>query len=274
MQLYVRVRILQVRPESPDLLEVRFTDGGPGGEDRVARGFRHARACVGLRTPGVVVEVDSDIPRRAGLGSSGAATVAGLRLYEALTAPRDASDWLAMACEIEGHPDNAAAALQGGVTTSCQHDDGRVTARAWRWPEDVRFVVGTPEVPLDTAAARRVLPETISLRDAVYNLQRALLLVRALETGRHEDLREGLRDRWHQPARRALVPGLAEALAIEHPSVLGVCLSGAGPSIVALTSGDEAEVASVIGDVYRRLAVPFTIRTPPVHQPASAYVCL
>jgi homoserine kinase len=270
VQLYVRVRILEVRPSRPDRVEIRFPEGPPPGEDRVWRAFRHARERIGLRTPGIVAEVSSEVPPRAGLGSSGAATVAGLRLYEAVTGARPALDWLAMSCEIEGHPDNAAASLLGGMSTSCQHDDGRVTARAWRWPSAIRFVVATPDVAVATAHARSVLPASVRLRDAVFNMQRALLLMHALDTGQHEDVREGLRDRWHQPARAPLVPGLEEALTIEHPSVLGVCLSGAGPSVVALVTGDELDVAALLGGVYDRLRVPYTIRMPAVHQPAVA----
>jgi homoserine kinase len=216
----------------------------------------------------VRIQVSSDIPRRAGLGSSAAATVAGLKLYEGLTSPRAVEETLALACEIEGHPDNAAASLMGGITASCQHDDGRVTAQAWAWPAAIKFVVATPDVPLDTAYARSVLPANIGLRDAVFNLQRAVRLVRALETERYDELREALRDRWHQPFRAPLVPALAEALTLEHPALLGVCLSGAGPSILALAlSGRESEVAALLGDLYDRLNVAHTIRVLEAHQP-------
>ena len=87
---------------------------------------------VGVAAPGLRVQVSSDIPQTAGLGSSAAAAVAGLRLYEAVTAPRPDEDWLAMATELEGHPDNAAAALLGGITVSCQREDGAIIARSSR----------------------------------------------------------------------------------------------------------------------------------------------
>lgn len=276
VQLYIRVRIVEVRPAEPDTLDFRFVDGAPAGENRIATAFHRARGRFGIPAPGLTIEVSSDVPARSGLGSSGAATVAGLRLYEAATGARAAEDWLALACEMEGHPDNAAASLLGGMTTSCQDDGGRVTARSWRWPDDIEFVVATPAVPLDTSLSRRVLPEHIRLQDAVFNLQRALLLVRSLETGDRADLREALRDRWHQPARAPLVPGLADALAIDDPSVLGVCLSGAGPSIVALASGDTARAAELLAAVYRRAAVPCDIRLLSAHLthdiPAGAHV--
>jgi homoserine kinase len=269
VRLYVEIRVIDVRPSAPDTLDMRFADGGPGGENRIATAFWRARERIGVPAPGLVVEVESQIPRRAGLGSSGAATVAGLRLYEAMTARRADADWLALACEMEGHPDNAAAALLRGMTTSCQQENGRVTARVWRWPSAIRFVVATPAVPLDTSSSRAVLPPTVGLADAVFNLQRALLFVRALETGDYEDVREGLRDRWHQPSRASLVPGLSELLALDHPSILGVCLSGSGPSVVALTTGSPARVGALMRDVYRRLNVPCAIRALSADRPES-----
>jgi homoserine kinase len=216
---------------------------------------------------GLRVTVTSEIPMAAGLGSSAAAVVAGLLLYEAARAISIEQDLLAMATELEGHPDNASAALLGGITVSCPCDDGRVIARSWQWPPAIRFIVATPEVTLHTKTARGVLPAALPFRDAVANLQRALLLVRALETGQYDDIREALKDRWHQAARASLVPALAEALAMVHPSVLGVCLSGAGPSVMALAApGRSDEAAAVLGDVYRRLGIPHTIRNLAAHQ--------
>ena len=270
VELYLRVRIVDVCPGSPDALAFHFPDGPLVGDNRIEAAFRLARARFGIAAPGLRVEVRSTIPRCAGLGSRGAATIAGFRLYEAVTSPRDAEDWLSLACELEGHPDNAAAALIGGITLSCQADDGRVLLRGWRWPDDIRIVIATPGVPLETAVARRVLPPAIKLSDAVFNLQRALLLVRAIETGRLGDLREALRDRWHQPYRAPLVPGLTEALALDHPALLGVCLSGAGPSIVAFATDGAPDVAALLDDMYRRLRVPCTIRILAAHQPRGA----
>jgi homoserine kinase len=131
----------------------------------------------------------------------------------------------------------------------------------------VQLVVATPGVELETAHARKVLPDTVSLRDAVYNVQRALLLVHALQSGRYGDLREALRDRWHQPSRARLVPGLREALELDGDAVLGACLSGSGPSIVVFTNGRAAEARSALSAIYDRLGLPSTIRVLSAHQP-------
>ncbi len=179
------------------------------------------------------------------------------------------ADLLSLAADVEGHPDNAAASLLGGLTVSCQCDDGRVTARAWRWPPEVQIVVATPDAELATAHARRVLPDTVPMRDAIFNLQRALLLVHALQSGTHGDLREALRDRWHQPTRETLVPGLAEALALQDDAILGACLSGAGPSIVLFTNGRAHEAQSRLREIYCALGMPSTIRVLAAHQPVS-----
>jgi homoserine kinase len=269
VQLYTRVRIVEVLPSKPNVVETVFVDGTFTGENRIETAFRYAHLHAGGSVPGVRIEVRSDIPRRAGLGSSAAATVAGLQLYGALTTPRPPLEWLSLASEVEGHPDNAAASLLGGMTMTCQYDDGHVTAHAWPWPEAVRLVVATPDVPLDTAYARSVLPGSVRMRDAVFNLQRTVLLIRALETGRYDELREAMRDRWHQPFRLPLVPALAEALELHHPSLLGVCLSGAGPSILALVADHEVEIGALFTGLYDRLGVSHTIRILRAHQPGT-----
>ena len=281
VDVFLRVRLVEVGP-APSIQVFDPEAAGAGfaasdlviegqvpasGENRIATGFHKAAARFGELPRRARVHVTSDIPMRAGLGSSAAATVAGLRLYEALTQPRDPEVLMELATEVEGHPDNAAAAMLGGLTLSCQREDGRITTLAWEWPEDLSFIVATPDAELETAFARKVLPAQIDRRDAVFNLQRALLLVRAIDTRRYEHLREALRDRWHQPARQQYVPGLAEALALDHPAVLGVCLSGAGPSIAVLASDRHEEAAALIGDIYTRLGVPCTIRTLSARQP-------
>lgn len=267
VQLYLTVRITDVRPDAPGDVEMVFLDEPPIGENRIAAAFERARAQGDGTTPGLRVEVRSEIPQRAGLGSSAAAAIAGVKLYDAVAAT-PAQDTLTHASALEGHPDNAAAALLGGIACGCQRDDGRVVASAWRWPEAVRFVVATPAaVRVETGYARSVLPESIPMKDAVFNLQRALLLVRALESGRYDHIREAMRDRWHQPVRARLVPALSEALALEHPNLLGVCLAGSGPSVVALTLGHDEEIAGLIGSLYSRLDVPCTIRRLAAHQP-------
>lgn len=268
--LYLRLRILDARTDPAGGLDLLFEGPAPGGENRIEAAYRLACARVGRPGRALRVAVSSEIPMAAGLGSSAAAAVAGLLLYEAAAGVDLGLDKLVLATELERHPDNAAASLLGGMTVSCACDDGRIIARAWPWPPDIRLIVATPEVQLPTHTARAVVPERVLMEDAIANLQRALLLVRALESGEYGDIREAMKDRWHQPPRTPLVPGLVDALAIDHASVLGVCLSGAGPSVLALAApGRAEEAAAVLGECYRRRGVPATIRNLAAHPPAA-----
>jgi homoserine kinase len=201
---------------------------------------------------------------KGGLGSSAAATVAGLRLFEAVAGALDEQELLTTACELEGHPDNIAAALLGGLTVSCEVPGALRVLRA-SWPESLAIVVVTPELHLATTASRAVLPEMISRGDAIFNVQRVAFLLEALRSGDFALLREALEDRLHQPYRAAIVPGLQEALDLRHPSLLGVCLSGAGPSIVAMAQQHLDEITELLADIYIRKSIPFRIRTLLVH---------
>ena len=131
---------------------------------------------------------------------------------------------------------------------------------SFAWPPDVRFLVATPDRELRTAEARLVVPTTLSREDAVFNLQRMARLLHAAWTGDGGSFREALKDRWHQPARSALIPELQAALAIEDPDLLGVCLSGAGPSIVALARHGCDRIGGLLEQVYRECGSRVTIR--------------
>ena len=169
---------------------------------------------------------------------------------------------------LEDHPDNVAAALLGGLTVSCRMSDRSVFAVPLRWPENLRFVVLTPAYALPTPASRKVLPHSVSREDAVFNLQRLALLLSAVQTGKFTLLREALRDRLHQPFRHKLAPGLESALALEGPDLLGVFLSGAGPSIVAVAERNFDAVEDLLQSAFRPVSSSFTLRRLKVHQPA------
>ena len=266
--LYLRVRVTGMIDDGRGRLTCRFVDGPIGGPNRIERAFKALPPQNGS-IPSLQVEVRSEIPLRSGLGSSAAATIAGLRLRELVDGRRSGDEILAAASKIEGHPDNAAPALFGGVTSCCAAADGAVHVSRWPWPDRWRIVVATPDVELATAASRRVLPAALPLADVVFNMQHVALLLGALQSGRVEDLREALRDRAHQPFRQRLVPGLRRLLAVRHPDVIGFCLSGAGPSIAAFTTGRTAAVETIFRDAYRRERIACTVRTVKVHRPAT-----
>ena len=266
LQLYLHVRAQRLPGQGKNELRFDLVGFKLDGENFIERAFRFMAARDGVDFPSLSVEVRSEIPSRSGLGSSAAATVAGLRLYDALFGPFPLPKLLNVACELEGHPDNAAAALLGGLTASCAMEDGSVVALSMPWPEAIRFVVLTPDLGLDTTASRRALPKQLRREDAVFNLQRVALLVQALHSREYSLLREALRDRCHQPFRLMLVPGLEETLELQHPNLLGVCLAGAGPSILALAEKNVVAVQELLANAYRPLGIPFTMRTLRAYQ--------
>lgn len=283
LSVYIRARIVAIDPDptgpgaaGPDAVgtdggALRFTFDGVtlDGENSIERALRAAAAKFGTRLPGLHVEVRTDIPLKAGLGSSAAAIVTGIRLYEAIAGPLPEDEVLTLAGALEGHPDNTSASILGGLTASCQ-GEGRVIAVSTRWPEEIRVLVATPALALATKVARAALPESVSRADAIFNVQRTAVLLQAIAAGRFDALREALRDRLHQPYRAPLVPGLEQALAFEHPALLGVFLSGAGPSIAALTLGDAPEVEAMFRSLYAdELRVDCAVRTLRVHQPSA-----
>jgi homoserine kinase len=270
VQLYLRVRIVSVRDDGAARLTVTTSAPPVRGQNAVERAFEAIARRTGVRAPSVEVEVTSDIPMAAGLGSSAAATVAGLRIFERVTEAVDDRVLLGVATMLEGHADNAAPALFGGLNSVLQIEQSDPVALRWTWPEEVKLVVATPAVGLATSKARAALAEHVSRADAIFNLQRVLSLVHALQHREYDRVREAVRDRWHQPARASLVPLLGEVLAIDDPGVLGAFLSGAGPSVALLVTHDAGRVEQVLTSLYARGGVDATVRTLSVHQHAPA----
>jgi homoserine kinase len=271
--LYLRVRVAAVREDalkdSRRQLRFRFPELQLTGENLIERAFRFLADSKPLDFPSLDVEVSSDIPMRSGLGSSAAAIVAGVKLYQAVAGPLSRQEELDAVCELEGHPDNAAAALLGGLTTGCRLADGSHIAISIPWPEEIAFLVLTPEMHIDTASSRRALPQQIARADAIFNLQRVVLLLQSLRTPGHAFLKEGLRDRLHQPYRQQFVPGLERALALEHPDLLGVCLGGSGPSIVALAQRNLGAVEELLRQSFEPLGIPYRMRVLRAHPAAE-----
>ena len=266
VELYLRVRIIDVRDDAGARLVVTSSTPAVTGENAVERAFAALAKQARVSVPTVLAEIDSDIPMAAGLGSSAAATVAGFRAFEAVAGPVPQGTLLSAASALEGHADNAAAALLGGLTSVI---DGDARVLSWPWPDDLRLVVATPSSGLATSKARAALTPSVSRQDAVFNLQRVLSLVHALQHREYERLREALRDRWHQPARALLVPHLDAVLAIDDPDVLGACLSGAGPSVAVLARRDFERVERLLRATCEAAGSVVTVRTLAVHRSSN-----
>jgi homoserine kinase len=231
--------------------EVTVTVEGEGAErlaagpdNVVARGARMAFEAAGHQFRGIRIRCLNRIPLSRGLGSSAAAWVSGLAGANALLgSPLDRDDLLALATRAEGHPDNVAAALLGGLTVSCV-DGERVFAVSLPVAPAVRFVVLVPEIEASTREARAVLPDAVPRRDAVFNVQRVSLLLAALGAGRGDLLGIAMQDRLHQPYRLRLFPWMAEVHAAAMlAGAVGCALSGAGSAVLAATLGPAEPVA-------------------------------
>lgn len=191
------------------------------------------------------IQSEARIPFSRGLGSSSTAVVGGLVGANALLGePLDGEALLALAIEIEGHPDNVAPALFGGFQIAVREDDGKITRVAVPPPDGLSAVVCIPERLVPTDEARAALPEHWSRSETVGNLGRVAVLMTALLSKRWELLRVGMDDRLHQPYRAGLVPGFQEAVAgALAAGAHGAALSGSGSAILALVSTGETEAA-------------------------------
>jgi len=267
LKLYLTVRATPT-PDSSIPCRVTTT-GAPENEalptnstNLIYRAMSFAARRESISLPPLELGVHNEIPLASGLGSSAAAIVAGIKLASLITG-RNIPDQTIQnyATEFEGHPDNVTASLYGGFVGSCVRNDGTVVTTKLNWPDHIRIVVVSPRSQLPTHVARAALPRTISREDAVHNLQRAALFVSALAQQRYDLLWEAMRDRLHQPHRESLVPGLAEAIALpQMKGLLGIALSGAGPSIVALVDGNEDEIGDRLASCFRAHKIESTVR--------------
>jgi len=205
---------------------------------------------------GVHLSCVNAIPMARGLGSSAAATLSGVLVAVALhRATWDEAQILDCAAHFEGHLDNLAAALLGGVVICAP---GAAVQRIDA-PDDLHAVVFSPEARLATSEARRVVASTFSRADAVFNASRCALLIRALALRDYGALRDAMDDRWHQRQRAALFPALPALIdAAYDGGADGACLAGAGPSVLALCSRDPDAVEDALRSAARLLEVPGT----------------
>ncbi|MFN8159922.1 MAG: homoserine kinase [Solirubrobacterales bacterium] len=219
-----------------------FSLSAPGlgvPEDRgnlVVRAFESLHPADGLR-----FEIRSEIPPARGLGSSAAAIVAGLtaadHLYELGIEP---GEMLRRAAEIEGHPDNVAAAIHGGFVICGRDGDGGPLAARFDPPEGLEAVAVIPAEEVPTERARAAIPAQVPLADAVSNIASASLLVLGLEQADLALIARGLGDRIHQPRRRGLYPRSMEIVeAAAGIGALGATISGAGPTVLVWTTWQE-----------------------------------
>lgn len=244
---------LELHDESgPTVVEIQGEGAKTLPRDERNMLVKAARLSLPKNLPGrLVFKAVNRVPLARGLGSSSAAVVSGLwagaHLFGTLRRSEDELEALAVA--LEGHPDNVAPCVHGGLTASLAVN-GRPRSNRLNIHPSLSAVVCIPAFELATKKARAALPKKVPIADAVYNTSRAILLARALETGRANQMPDLMDDRLHQPYRAKLVPGLREALAAAlKTGAAGAALSGSGPTVFAFVEG---AVGPKVGEAMKR----------------------
>jgi len=249
LDLSLRAR---AQPRDADAHEITRTGEAaclrvPAARDLVVLGFERERVALGF-SGHYSFEVGSDIPIGRGLGSSGAALVAGALLARAIAgAPDERGALLERCVEIEGHPDNVAAALHGGLTLCTRTRSGHWTVLTPPLAPTIGIAVAWPAQALETPRARAALPEQVPFRDAAENPRRLAFLLEGLRRGDPELIAFGGEDRLHVPYRLPLLPGAAEALRRGRAEGAWLTtLSGAGSGLVALGPPAAMEAVAAV----------------------------
>ena len=233
-----------------------------GKNNLIVRAAQRLAEHAGKPLPPFHAECVNQIPLSSGMGSSSAAIITGLMAGNALLEnPFSREEILNLACDMEGHPDNVASAMMGGLVVSTM-ERGEVIARKIHIMGEqgghagppLRITIVLPDFYLPTKQARAALPKKVSMKNAIHNISRTALVVEALRNGDLDLLGKVMTDKLHQPYRLRLIPGAASAMeAAKEAGASAVALSGAGPSVIAFSTG-EAGVpqGDAIGEAMKR----------------------
>ena len=204
---------------------------------------------------GIRMHCHNAIPTSSGLGSSSSAVIAGLLLAKKLLNLNISDlELLSLAAEFEGHADNVAACLLGGLVIVTPAESGWIAEKIPMQP--LKAVVVLPEISLSTKQARAALPDTIRRQDAIANIGRAALLIQGLRDGRKDLLKTAMRDSLHQPYRLKLMPGAEEALQAAYATgAYGAALSGAGPSLIAFADDNREAIGDAMQQAFKQASV-------------------
>ncbi|MBL6794360.1 MAG: homoserine kinase [Synechococcus sp. BS307-5m-G36] len=218
--------------------------GGP--ENLVYRAAQRVWKAAGLEPVALEARVRLAVPPARGLGSSATAIVAGLMGANALVGePLSKEKLLELAIDIEGHPDNVVPSLLGGLCMTAKAASQRWRVVRCEWTRTVKAVVAIPSIRLSTSEARRAMPKTIPIGDAVVNLGALTLLLQGLRTGNGDLISDGMHDRLHEPYRWRLIKGGDQVKqAAMDAGAWGCAISGAGPSVLALCAEDKGMAVS------------------------------
>lgn len=232
-----------VNMEETDGIHISALDGQPIPQDESNLIYDTAKTLFNIcdyKFKGLKIEQVNNIPMARGLGSSSACIIAGLvGANTIMGSPLSLDELVNLSAQIEGHPDNTAPALLGGIVTAVF--DGKIVH--WVKQEvhtSLKFVVVIPDFELKTEKARECLPQEVAFSDAVYNLSRAALFSASLLTGKYENLRTAIHDKLHQPFRMAHIPHARDVFDIAYSlGAYAAYMSGAGPSLMAIVDHDN-----------------------------------
>jgi homoserine kinase len=239
-----------------DELSVEIEGEGEGSlphdvSNRVIRAAQARCEQRGGSLPGMKIRMINNIPVGSGLGSSAVAAIGGMLLADAVVGGEiEREALLEPVHKMEGHADNAAASLFGGLVLVRASED-RVVARCIEMPE-LWVALALPDLSLPTREMRRSLPKTVSLEDAAANIGSALLTVEALRNGDYDLLASATVDRLHQPHRKSFIPGFDRVVeAAQAAGAAAVVLSGAGPGLLAFAPSGHADIAAAMVDAFQ-----------------------
>ncbi len=263
LQLYSKVTLETTETETQVIVKGVDADKIPSTPEHIA--FQAVELVFdrsGSKRPkGFKLEIENGIPAIRGLGGSGTAILGGLLTANALCGtPFSNAELLNFATELEGHPDNVAASLYGGLVVSAQENMEVHTVRL-PCPPILSIALAIPDFPLSTEQARDVLPTSVGFADAVYNTSRSTLLIASIVTGQFEMLGVAMKDRLHQPYRTSLIPGFNDvAEAATAAGALSVALSGAGPTIAAYCLEHTEQVAEQMQSAFKKHQIASDIK--------------
>ena len=260
LTLYNRISM-----EESDRVDITVLGGCPVRTDAtnlIYRTVEKLYAICGRQLHGLRLIEEAAIPKTRGLGSSSACIVAAaLGANRMLGEPLDRAALIDFAAREEGHPDNSTPALTGGMVAAV-FVNGHVQYAKIPMARRLRFAALIPDFSLKTERARAALPETVSHADACYNIARAALLAASAASGNLENLRVAMEDRIHQPYRFAMIPGGAELVKkLLAAGAAGACISGAGPTLLAIADAEEKgfqkAIERILQDEYPAWRVQF-----------------
>ncbi|HXF68575.1 MAG TPA: homoserine kinase [Thermoflexus sp.] len=250
----------EIEAEPASTLEVMIEGEGADvlprdATNRVVRAAAALFERLGSSLPPMRVRCHNRIPLMSGLGSSAAAVAAGLALAQAwMGLPDPPESLLELAVALEGHPDNVAPALLGGLVLVARDDEGWIATRVPIPP--MRAVIALPSVTVSTEMARRLLPSHVPLADVIYQIGHVALLVHAFREGDWGLLGRAMRDRLHEPYRARLIPGYERVVAAARAAgAAAVCISGSGPALAAFAPEGHEAIAAAMVNAFKEAGV-------------------